>query len=465
MDYCSILHWTICFGIVLLAYALTILTRNNRSQQTIHKLALATVNLAFLLLLGWDTAIVFFLEFLVLLVFLFRLSRGPTNQKRNQLLPILLLTLLPLLFFKYRYLLGDGQFLHLRGRDSFWIPIGLSFYTFQLLGLMIDIQSGKCKCPSILDAFNFATFFPRFIAGPIERGNGLLPQMESFQFTWKLSNITDGIRYIVLGLFFKFCLGDNLALCNTPGITNNVFAVWLNNIAFGLRIYFDFSGYGFCAYGLARSLGVDLILNFKSPYTANNISDFWRRWHISLTKWFVDYIYIPLGGNRTNKWALNILIVFLVSGIWHGSSWNFIVWGLICGIALVVRSYWRRFIKCPIPNWVGLVLTWGVMFYAWMYFRETDVHALLTYNRLIVSPGEYTLQALRSFTQGATSQFVISCVMLPISGLVIVCEALGAKLKSDCHSLLLSTPALCVQIFLLFQFSAGTSNEFIYISF
>lgn len=230
------------------------------------------------------------------------------------------------------------------------IPIGLSFYSFQAISFVIDTVVHKQPLPEFLNFMNFASFFPQIVAGPIERRENLLPQMESFRFQWNTTAIDQGMPWIVIGFFFKICLSDNLALYFDPSSTSNPFSIWLNNIIFGLRIYYDFAGYSFVALGVAKCLGISLTLNFASPYLSTNPQEFWRRWHISLSTWFRDYVYLPMGGSRTKIWFLSIILVFVLSGIWHGAGWNFILWGFLWAIFLVIFHLCRR---AQLPHLLG----------------------------------------------------------------------------------------------------------------
>lgn len=372
---------------------------------------------------------------------------------------------LPLSWFKYRYFIAGA--LGIQGIEPIptAIPVGISFYTFQAVGFVVDTARNRSDFPSFLDFLCFESFVPQIVAGPIERKGSLLPQMRSFRFRWSVANIEWGLRYIVLGLFFKLCLGDNLALCHAPDPKDNVFALWANNVAFGLRIYFDFCGYGLSAYGCARCLGVRLTQNFAAPYSADNITDFWRRWHRSLTNWFRDYVYFPLGGGRTRFWALNLLSVFLLSGLWHGASWNFVLWGGANGIALVVHKWFSRKAGLKMPAALARMATLLFVFYSWMLFDVTDLGRLAECHELLLNPASYTVSAFLAFPKSFEVPFVHSFFLIPLAGMVLVCEWLCARRGRNPYAMLLSVPALCAEIFLTFQLNSGHANEFIYFAF
>lgn len=227
------------------------------------------------------------------------------------------------------------------------LPVGISFYTFQTLSYTIDVYKRKIEpTASPLSFFAFVSFFPQLVAGPIERASHLLPQFshpKPFNATQQYS----GLRLVLWGFFKKLVIADNFGLLadaifsaeNTlPGS-----AVLAGTLFFALQIYADFSGYSDIAIGISRLLGFDLMTNFRTPYFATSFSDFWRRWHISLSTWFRDYVYIPLGGNQKGRWRAYgyVLITFLLSGLWHGANFTFLLWGLLHGLALVLERHWR----------------------------------------------------------------------------------------------------------------------------
>ncbi len=234
------------------------------------------------------------------------------------------------------------------------LPVGISFYTFQALSYTLDVYKGNIAAEkSILNYALFVSFFPQLVAGPIERSRNLLTQIQesSNKSIWNLEHIKEGFLLMLWGLFQKLVIADRIAL-----LVNNVINNYTNYgfaelsiaiILFAFQIYCDFGGYTNIARGAARVLGFSLMDNFKQPYLAANIKDFWRRWHISLTSWFTDYLYIPLGGNKNGRGRkyLNILIVFGVSGLWHGASWNYIVWGLIHAIFQIIGNIRTVFYK------------------------------------------------------------------------------------------------------------------------
>ncbi len=225
------------------------------------------------------------------------------------------------------------------------LPVGISFYTFQSLGYVIDVYRGQGEvCRNLLTFAVYNAFFPQMVAGPIERGRQLLPQLETDQ-EFKTVDLHEGLVLILVGLFKKVFLADNCALLANyvfdQGTVLNASWALIGGLAFTFQIYGDFSGYTDMARGTAKTLGINLVQNFHFPYLARNPSDFWSRWHISLSSWFRDYVYIPLGGNRGSHWQTvrNLMATMLLAGLWHGADWVFVIWGAYHGILLVLYRY------------------------------------------------------------------------------------------------------------------------------
>jgi D-alanyl-lipoteichoic acid acyltransferase DltB (MBOAT superfamily) len=256
------------------------------------------------------------------------------------------------------------------------LPIGISFYTFQSLSYSIDIYRGKIQPTNNFVSFMaFVSFFPQLVAGPIQRASDLLPQFLKARI-FNREQLVSGFRYILYGLFKKMVIADRLAyfvdhIYDSPEKFDGT-VLLAATFMFGFQIYCDFSGYSDIAIGSARLLGFDLTQNFKTPYLANSFRDFWRRWHISLSTWFRDYVYVPLGGNRVSKsrWIFNILLTFTLSGLWHGASLTFIIWGFMHGLFLVLEHYVSKIVMLPKNfSWIGFVITFVTINLAWVFFR------------------------------------------------------------------------------------------------
>lgn len=326
----------------------------------------------------------------------------------------LVLTLAPLLFFKYYSFwigLSDPLLVRLLP-DSLYqtvvhllMPVGISFYTFQLLGYLIDVYRGKQPAEkNFLYYALFASFFPKLIEGPIERSDSLLPQIRQLDAIplWDTGRLRPALLTILWGLFQKLVLADRLGIfvnavfgnidaCGTVELTAAA-------LAYTLQIYLDFSGYTCMALGFAGLLGFRLTENFNTPYFATSISDFWRRWHISLSTWFRDYLYIPLGGSRCGKvrHCVNLFVTMVVSGIWHGSSWNFVVWGALHGLYQVAAQLTRP-LRTALQQKLGvdprpfsyrfgrMLCTFFLVAFAWIFFRADSLGQALYYLHRLVT--------------------------------------------------------------------------------
>lgn len=260
------------------------------------------------------------------------------------------------------------------------IPVGISFYTFQTMSYTLDVYYGRTVPEKHFGQFAlFVSFFPQLVAGPIERFNHLMPQLKE-NCKPLYENFSNGFRLMLYGFFIKVCIADNLApLVNSiyeDGSQYNAVSNWLGTLGFGYQIYADFAGYSLIAQGAALLLGIRLMDNFKTPYWSTGISEFWQRWHISLSTWFRDYLYIPLGGNQVQKarWVLNIMLVFVISGFWHGANWTFVVWGAIHGLLYLIERFVFKRTTSQAPTSIlkrialGLFTFLGVQF-AWIFFR------------------------------------------------------------------------------------------------
>ena len=274
------------------------------------------------------------------------------------------------------------------------LPVGISFYTFQTLAYTIDVYRGRRLPESSLLHFSmYVAFFPQLVAGPIERSERLIPQLQR-RAPIDVARWKTGLFLILWGFFKKTVLADNLALYVNPVFANPAghtgLPLWIGTLFFAMQIYCDFSGYSDIAIGAARMLGIDLMVNFRNPYHARSISEFWRRWHISLSTWFRDYLYIPLGGSKGGRGqtGFNLLVVFLLSGLWHGADWTFLIWGALHGLAMVATVFLR-----PSTQRAGLaaqrlgcgwcwsflcwVTTFGFVLLGWVFFRAQSLDAAI----------------------------------------------------------------------------------------
>ncbi|MCB9245297.1 MAG: MBOAT family protein [Flavobacteriales bacterium] len=279
----------------------------------------------------------------------------------------------------------------------FAIPVGISFYTFQTLSYTLDVYHGRVSPEYNLGKFAlFVSFFPQLVAGPIERFSHLMPQLRS-AVAFRYANFSRAFRLMLFGFFLKICIADNFsglvdAVYADPR-NFDLFSRWLATLGFSFQIYTDFAGYTLVAQGAALCLGVELMDNFRTPYLSTSISEFWKRWHISLSTWFRDYLYLPLGGNRVSRlrWVVNILLVFAISGFWHGANWTFLIWGCIHGgLYLLERFVWGKpgAEAGPIVRFAHGLRTFVLVQVAWVFFRaDTTPHAMEHLHLLFASPG------------------------------------------------------------------------------
>lgn len=319
------------------------------------------------------------------------MEKADSSWRRRLLLLSLSVNLGVLGFFKYFDFFAENV---LRGLETLGIqanlpllnvilPVGISFFTFQSLGYTIDVYRGRVQATRDMTAYlAYVSFFPQLVAGPIERAANLLPQFTSARPLTKQSWET-GTWLVLWGMFKKVVIADNLGLLvnmvySDPSIEGPV--IFLATVALGFQIYCDFSGYSDIARGVASWLGFQLMLNFNLPYFAVTPSDFWRRWHISLSSWFRDNVYIPLGGSRCSalRSNLNLLATMLLIGIWHGAGWNFILWGLWHGGMLVI---FRKYKPKNLPQRAGgWMLTMGIIFYGRVFFGSQSLEQIQNYS-------------------------------------------------------------------------------------
>ncbi|WP_259369230.1 MBOAT family O-acyltransferase [Komagataeibacter europaeus] len=279
-----------------------------------------------------------------------------------------------------------GSVMHWMGREHVaWpivLPLGLSFFVFQKISYLVDLGRGQARVYRLADFMEFVTFFPQLVAGPIVRHNELIPQFDASPRNAAMwENLGRGGLLLLVGLGKKVGLADTLGTICAPvfdaahaGHVSGMAAAWLAAVAYMLQIYFDFSGYSDMAIGMALMMGIRLPFNFNAPYAAVSVRDFWRRWHMTLSRFLRDYIYIPLGGNRCTplRQAVNVMVTMWLAGVWHGAGWNFVVWGLLHGAALAVAHVWDRAGR-TMPRVGGYVLTMGFVLLTWVVFRAADL--------------------------------------------------------------------------------------------
>lgn len=355
------------------------------------------------------------------------------------------------------------------------LPVGISFYTFQTLSYTIDVYKRKLEPTKDFIAFSaFVSFFPQLVAGPIERATHLLPQFYTKR-TFDYSKAVDGMRQILWGLFKKIVIADNCAefanqIFNNSADMNGSTLV-LGALFFTFQIYGDFSGYSDIAIGTSRLFGFDLMRNFNFPYFSRDIAEFWRRWHISLSTWFRDYLYIPLGGSRGGTWmkVRNTFIIFIVSGFWHGANWTFIVWGALNAIyflPLLLTNNNRNNLETVaqgklLPNLKEvsfMLLTFGLTVFAWIFFRAENIGHAISYISEIFSSSLFTIPEIRPRNLILLILFFVLIEWLGREGQYAISQ-IGIKWKRPIRY------AMYYAIIIAIFWFGGKEQQFIYFQF
>lgn len=322
----------------------------------------------------------------IILNYLFAILLLQSQHRRAMLIVAILLNLTPLVFFKY------SLFLHLSA-ETLLLPLAISFYTFQQIAFLVDLYHKKIKLGSFWEYFFFVIFFPQLIAGPIVHYRQIVGQLQEGAFQHiRQGFIQTGILLFSIGLFKKIVLADQFFPIANSAFDNigslHALSAWIGLFAYSFGIYFDFSGYSDMALGLGLLFGLRLPINFYSPYKAVSIVDFWRRWHITLSDFLKEYIYIPLGGNRKreSRVMLNLIVTMTLGGIWHGAGWTFLLWGLLHGILLsIVHFKVTHFNRWKIPDEIGIVLTFIIVTLLWVLFNSGDINEAVAYYQVLFS--------------------------------------------------------------------------------
>lgn len=321
----------------------------------------------------------------------YMIQRYEGNKRKQKLISIgiIIINLGILFFFKYYNFFMESfiDTFSLFGKKlsvstiKVILPVGISFYTFTALSYTIDIYQKKITATKDIIAYSaYTMFFPSILSGPISRATKQLPQyFQKRKFGY--SKAVEAVKFIIMGAVMKLCLADRLGIYVDTVYNNfmqhNGTTLLLTSVLYTIQIYGDFAGYSLMAIGYGKLLGIELQTNFERPYFAKTVTEFWRRWHISLTTWFRDYIYFPLGGNKVPKlrWMVNIMIVFVVSGLWHGAAYTFLIWGAFHGLCMIIeRQIYGKKMKeindrLTIPNIIRILITFCIVSFAWIFFR------------------------------------------------------------------------------------------------
>ena len=370
-----------------------------------------------------------------------------------------------LFVFKYLNFFADS-FLPGNVLPRLTLPIGISFYTFQILSYVIDLYRGKIRVQrNFFYLLLYVSFFPQLIAGPIVRYETV--ELEIRERHESVDDVAAGLRRFVVGLAKKVILANHVAL-----IAETIYAgdsavygtalYWLAAVAYALQIYFDFSGYSDMAIGMGRMFGFHFLENFDRPYSALSITDFWRRWHISLSSWFRDYVYIPLGGNRVKKprWVLNLLIVWALTGFWHGAQWNFLLWGLYYGLLLLVEKCFLGRLLERLPKLVRWIYTAFFVLIGWVLFDLVDFSALSHALGMMFLPHATDWTA----AVAADASLLKALIYLPLG--VVCCLPIRLKPRQTTRGVLLANAASLALFAVCVVYVLSSSyNPFIYFRF
>lgn len=424
-----------------------------------------------------------FLPFLLYIILVTYLG-GRFSKNKIVIAVLIVASLIPLLFCKYNI-------------SHIIFPLGISFFTFQGIGYIIDCYKNQINISlereedNLLDIACFISFFPVISSGPIQRANKFIPQL-NVKHKFNYDEVTDGMRLFAWGVFKKLCIADRIAL-----YVNYVYgnlsdkygvAVLLATVLYSFQIYCDFSGYTDMALGISKYFGFDVGKNFDHPYFSKTVGEFWRRWHISLSSWLRDYVYFPLGGSRVvlPRIYMNLIITFLISGIWHGAGWTFIIWGLLHGFYLCMgrttRILWE---KLHVPSCLRVCITFSLVTFAWIFFRSDSLSQAWLVIKKIVSVSQSINQFnLIKIDQGTKEAIKIlfalndekfgnitGFLMLIIVMLIfLICEVFTSK-KDGIHFIKMQTTLLRWFLYLalfticLLTFVSGLSSNFIYKNF
>ena len=398
-------------------------------------------------------------------------AKGNDKGARMAVASSVIFNLALLLFFKYwDFLAASFQAMGLNFMPVLGIhlPIGISFYTFQTMSYTIDVYRGDTRAQrSIINFGTFVTLFPQLIAGPIIKYKDLGDQID--QRDTSVEKFASGVQMFMIGMAKKVLVANNVGMlwdtykAMAPGDLT-VAGAWLGVIAFTFQIYFDFSGYSDMAVGLGRMLGFEFLPNFNYPYISKSITEFWRRWHISLSTWFREYLYIPLGGNRCSKprWMFNLLVVWAATGIWHGASWNYLLWGLYFFVLLMLEKFFLLKVLNKAPAVIGHVYTLFLVVVSWALFALEDFSQLGAYLKVMFGMGGVPLTN-SDFGYYLTSYLPILCLAAVAStplGATLYRKAPKKAAQAVGALLILAGLTVCTAYLV-----DGTYNPFLYFRF
>lgn len=405
-------------------------------------------------------------------------GRCLTNNRSKKVLMVgIAFNLLFLGYFKYtNFILENINYLFNANiaMKNIVLPLGISFFTFTQTAYLVDVYRGETKAYSKSDYLLFVTIFPHLIAGPILYHRDMIPQFsqaERYKINYK--NLTYGILWFTIGLFKKVVIADKLAIYadrvfnSTADLT--MLDAWGGSLAYTLQLYFDFSGYSEMAIGLGLLFNYNLPLNFNLPYRATSIIDFWRRWHMTLSAFLKNYLYIPLGGNRTGHHLRNIMITMFLGGLWHGAGWTFIFWGVLHGIYICINHLWRK-TKYTLPQWMNWLLTFNAVNIAWIFFRAESfkdavnvLTAMVDVNRFAYPYSRFLSKYFTVFAERDSTLIIADNLLL-----MIVCIGISTLTFKKENIEKLNVYFISIIIALIFSYAVSKlamESEFLYFQF
>lgn len=363
---------------------------------------------SYLLYMQWEPLYVLILLWVTFITYIGARFLGKTKNGRIAFILFLILALSPLFFYKYYdfvIIQLNSLFVSFREKTvlrglNWALPLGISFYTLQSVGYLFDVYKQRIRAEkNWWDYMLFVSFFPQIASGPISKAKDLLPQIKADR-QLNYAQIVDGLKWLLWGMFLKVVVADNLGLRNNLVFndfqSHGGIELVLCMISYAFQIYCDFAGYSFMAMGVGKILGFELINNFNRPYFSQSVTEFWHRWHISLSLWLKDYVYITLGGNRCSKIRnyLNIMLTFLVSGIWHGANWTFIIWGGIHGVFQVFEKAlgYNKRTSVGMVKSLRILITFVLVTFAWVFFRMPTLSDAMSFLSCLAEPGTVNIK-------------------------------------------------------------------------
>ncbi|MGN1310119.1 MAG: MBOAT family O-acyltransferase [Clostridia bacterium] len=398
-------------------------------------------------------------------------EKGKYKLKKISFIISLILLLGNLFIFKYYNFTVNSinSIFHLSINNILLnLPIGISFYTFQIISYIVDLYKGKVKVQkNIISLALYISLFPQLIAGPIVRYETVCNELDNRKET--LKDCASGLKRFIIGLSKKVLISNQMAVIADYVFDGNIMGtsiVWIAALAYTFQIYFDFSGYSDMAIGLGKMFGFNFLENFNYPYIATSITDFWRRWHISLSTWFRDYVYIPLGGNRVSKlrWIFNILIVWALTGLWHGANWNFIIWGAYFGVILLIEKLILNKILKKCPKFICWFYSMILIIIGWVIFRSGTLQQICT---ILSNMFYYTKTDWISVVSNNTK--ILSCLMYFIPAIIFstpILKKFREKTKNKNSIVIIGNLSLLVLFIVCIVFlNSSNYNPFIYFRF